>query len=104
LEEVVRERAGSVRGLLHEYKWSALSCTSLGALIATINGGTLIIALSELAKELHAPLFSLVWVILGYMLAQTALFFMAAVSLIGFLFSASRGSEHDPRILRESGL
>jgi len=41
---------------------------------------------------------------LGYMLAQTALFFMTAVSLIGFLFSASRGSEHDPRILRESGL
>lgn len=56
-----------------EYKWSALSCTSLGALIATINGGTLIIALPELARELHAELFSLVWVILGYMLAQTAL-------------------------------
>jgi EmrB/QacA subfamily drug resistance transporter len=33
----------------------------------------LIIALPELAKELHAPLFGLVWVILGYMLAQTAL-------------------------------
>jgi len=45
-------------------------------LIATINGGTLIIALPELAKELHAPLFSLVWVILGYMLAQTALVLM----------------------------
>ena len=63
-----------VRGLLRlDYKWSALSCTSLGALIATINGGTLIIALPELARELNAPLFSLVWVILGYMLAQTAL-------------------------------
>jgi EmrB/QacA subfamily drug resistance transporter len=74
--EVVRERVGNVRGLLHEYKWSALSCTSLGALIATINGGTLIIALPELAKDLHAPLFSLVWVILGYMLAQTALVLM----------------------------
>ena len=59
-----------------EYKWSALSCTSLGALIATINGGTLIIALPELARELHAELFSLVWVILGYMLAQTALVLM----------------------------
>jgi EmrB/QacA subfamily drug resistance transporter len=70
LEEVVR-------GRMHlEYKWSALSCTSLGALIATINGGTLIIALPELAKELRAPLFSLVWVILSYMLAQTALVLM----------------------------
>ena len=56
-----------------DYKWGALSCTSLGALVATINGGTLIIALPELAKELNAPLFGLVWVILGYMLAQTAL-------------------------------
>jgi EmrB/QacA subfamily drug resistance transporter len=72
LEEVGREKG--VRGLPGlDYKWSALSCTSLGALIATINGGTLIIALPELARELDAPLFSLVWVILGYMLAQTAL-------------------------------
>jgi hypothetical protein len=46
LEEVVRER------LRLEYKWSALSCTSLGAFIATKNGGTLIIALLELANEL----------------------------------------------------
>ena len=44
--------------------------------MATINGGTLIIALPELARELRAPLFSLVWVILGYMLAQTALVLM----------------------------
>jgi len=74
LQEAVRKRERGRRGQLRlEYKWSALSCTSLGALIATINGGTLIIALPELAKELHAPLFSLVWVILGYMLAQTAL-------------------------------
>ena len=73
--EVV-EPVGAV--LMHEseYKWSALSCTSLGALIATINGGTLIIALPELAKELRAPLFGLVWVILGYMLAQSALVLM----------------------------
>jgi EmrB/QacA subfamily drug resistance transporter len=72
LEEVGREKG--VWGLPRvDYKWSALSCTSLGALIATINGGTLIIALPELARELDAPLFSLVWVILGYMLAQTAL-------------------------------
>jgi EmrB/QacA subfamily drug resistance transporter len=70
VEELVRGR------LRLEYKWSALSCTSLGALIATINGGTLIIALPELAKELRAPLFGLVWVILGYMLAQTALVLM----------------------------
>jgi hypothetical protein len=30
------------------YKWWALSCTSLGMLLATINSGTLIIALPNL--------------------------------------------------------
>ena len=45
-------------------------------MIATINAGTLIIALPELAEELRAPLFGLVSVILGYMLAQTALVLM----------------------------
>ena len=35
----------------HEhYKWWALSCTSLGMLLATINSGTLIIALPELER------------------------------------------------------
>ena len=32
----------------HEhYKWWALSCTSLGMLLATVNSGTLIIALPD---------------------------------------------------------
>ena len=37
----------------HEhYKWWALSCTSLGMLLATINSGTLIIALPDLERAL----------------------------------------------------
>jgi EmrB/QacA subfamily drug resistance transporter len=67
-------RRGRFFGL--EYKWSALSCTSLGALLATINNGTLIIALPELARSLNTDVFSLVWVLLSYMLAQTALVLM----------------------------
>ena len=35
------------------YKWWALSCTSLGMLLATINSGTLIIALPDLERSLH---------------------------------------------------
>ena len=38
------------------YKWWALSCTSLGMLLATINSGTLIIALPDLERELHTSL------------------------------------------------
>lgn len=55
------------------YKWWALSCTSLGTLLATLNSGTLIIALPVLLRELHTDLVTLVWVMLAYMLAQTVL-------------------------------
>src|SRR3954451_1250617 len=58
----------------HEhYKWWALSCTSLGMLLATINSGTLIIALPDLERSLHTTLLQLVWVILAYMIASTVL-------------------------------
>ncbi|WIG57591.1 MAG: Permease, multidrug efflux [Ktedonobacterales bacterium] len=55
------------------YKWMALSCTSLGTLLATLNSGTLIIALPVLLRELHTDLITLVWVLLSYMLVQTVL-------------------------------
>ena len=58
----------------HEhYKWWALSCTSLGMLLATVNSGTLIIALPELERSLGTSLLELVWVILAYMIASTVL-------------------------------
>src|SRR3954453_10291219 len=58
----------------HEnYKWWALSCTSLGMLLATINSGTLIIALPDLERSLGTTLLQLVWVILAYMIASTVL-------------------------------
>jgi EmrB/QacA subfamily drug resistance transporter len=55
------------------YKWWALSCTSLGMLMATINSGTLIIALPDLERHLHTSLLTLIWVILVYMIASTVL-------------------------------
>src|SRR5690349_21109677 len=55
------------------YKWWALSCTSLGMLLATINSGTLIIALPDLERALGTSLLTLVWVILAYMIASTVL-------------------------------
>src|SRR5213075_540953 len=57
----------------HHYKWWALSCTSLGMLLATINSGTLIIALPDLERALGTTLLQLVWVILVYMIASTVL-------------------------------
>jgi EmrB/QacA subfamily drug resistance transporter len=55
------------------YKWWALSCTSLGMLLATINSGTLIIALPDLERALGTSILELVWVILAYMIASTVL-------------------------------
>src|SRR6201991_3217978 len=55
------------------YKWWALSCTSMGMLLATINSGTLIIALPDLERALHTTVLQLVWVILAYMIASTVL-------------------------------
>jgi EmrB/QacA subfamily drug resistance transporter len=62
----------------HEnYRWWALSCTSLGMLLAATNSGTLIIALPNLERSLHASLLALVWVILAYLIAATVLVLMA---------------------------
>jgi EmrB/QacA subfamily drug resistance transporter len=55
------------------YRWWALSCTSLGMLLAATNSGTLIIALPDLERALKTSILSLVWVILAYMIASTVL-------------------------------
>ncbi len=59
------------------YKWWALSCTSLGMLLAATNSGTLIIALPDLERSLHTSLLALVWVILAYLIAATVLVLLA---------------------------
>lgn len=57
----------------HNYKWWALSCTSLGMLLVATNSGTLIIALPDLERALGTSLLTLVWVILAYMISSTVL-------------------------------
>src|SRR6201991_4989936 len=68
-----RRRRIGVSADHHHYKWWALSCTSLGMLLATINSGTLVIALPDLEKALGVDLLTLVWVILAFMIASTVL-------------------------------
>ena len=72
----VRKRFSATAGVDadHEnYKWWALSCTSLGMLLVATNSGTLIIALPDLERSLGTTLLQLVWVILAYMIASTVL-------------------------------
>jgi EmrB/QacA subfamily drug resistance transporter len=74
--EALGSRFGVAAGHEH-YKWWALSCTSLGMLLAATNSGTLIIALPDLERSLHTSLLALVWVILAYLIAATVLVLMA---------------------------
>jgi EmrB/QacA subfamily drug resistance transporter len=67
-----RGRVGVTAGH-RDYKWWALSCTSVGMLLAATNSGTLIIALPDLERSLHTSLLALVWVILAYLIAATVL-------------------------------
>src|SRR3954467_7049286 len=78
IEPAVRTRRRLGVDAEHEqYKWWALSCTSLGMLLATINSGTLIIALPDLEKAIGVSILSLVWVILAYMISSTVLVLFA---------------------------
>src|ERR1700692_123244 len=70
--QAVRRRPGV--GAEHpRYCWWVLSVTSLGMFLATVNSGTLLIALPNLERALHTSLLTLVWVILAYMVASTVL-------------------------------
>ena len=54
-----------------EYKWIALSCTTLGALFSVLSGTTLIIALPVIMKDLHASMNIIMWTVMIYMLVLT---------------------------------
>ncbi|HLX58422.1 MAG TPA: MFS transporter [Ktedonobacteraceae bacterium] len=55
------------------YQWTALSVTTVGALLASIQGSALLIALPNILAELHATFLTIMWVLLGYLLILTVL-------------------------------
>jgi MFS family permease len=55
------------------YQWTALSVTTIGALLASIQGSALLIALPNILAELHATFLTIIWVLLGYLLIVTVL-------------------------------
>jgi EmrB/QacA subfamily drug resistance transporter len=61
-----------------DYKWVALSNTTLGVLMGSLDGNIVLIALPTIAKELlGTSLFDLLWILLGYQL-------VTAVVLVNF--------------------
>ncbi|VVB66797.1 Putative multidrug resistance protein MdtD [uncultured archaeon] len=55
------------------YEWTALSVTTIGALLASIQGSALLIALPEILTHLQTDFITIMWVLLGYLLVTTAL-------------------------------
>jgi EmrB/QacA subfamily drug resistance transporter len=55
------------------YRWWVLLVTSIGALMASLTSGTLIIALPDILRDLHTDIFSLLWIVVGYTLVATVL-------------------------------
>jgi EmrB/QacA subfamily drug resistance transporter len=55
------------------YRWWVLVVTSIGALLASLTSGTLVIALPEILRDLHTDLFALMWIVIGYTLVATVL-------------------------------
>jgi EmrB/QacA subfamily drug resistance transporter len=61
---------------MNENRWQVLSTTSLGTLLSALNFSTLIIALPELMRGLHATILQGVWILFAYMVAQTVMVLM----------------------------
>src|SRR5579884_2847959 len=57
----------------HRYEWVALSVTTLGALLASLQGTALLIALPDILVKLQASFLTIMWILLGYLLITTAL-------------------------------
>src|SRR5918911_382289 len=55
------------------YEWVALSVTTVGALLASLQGSSLVIALPDVLTGLNATFLTIMWVLLGYLLITTAL-------------------------------
>ena len=55
------------------YEWTVLSVTTIGVLMATMQSSALLISLPDIMGSLHMGLFTVMWVLLIYMLITTAM-------------------------------
>ncbi len=64
-----------------EYKWTALTVTAVGVLMAGVDGRIVVIGLPAIAQQLHAGAEEVVWVTQSYLLASTiCLLFIGRIS------------------------
>src|SRR5919202_406854 len=78
-----------------DYKWMALSNTTLGMLMATINASILLIALPDVFRGIHLdPLAPgntsyLLWLILGFLVVTAVL--LVSLGRLGDIYGRARG-------------
>ena len=56
-----------------EYKWKAFSVTSVGSLMAAVDSTIVLLALLPIAEDLRSDYVTMIWVVIAYILANTAL-------------------------------
>ena len=54
------------------YKWTALSNTIIGTLMAALDRNIILIALPAIALDLHTSFLTLIWIVLVYWLVTAA--------------------------------
>ncbi len=71
-----------------EYKWKALSVTSVGALMAAVDSTVVLLALYPMAKDLGSDFVTMVWVVIAYILVNTS--FVLSLGRIGDMYGRKR--------------
>src|SRR5512136_1591017 len=71
-----------------DYKWIVLSVTTIGSLMAAIDGTIVTLALPDMMVNLHAELVEMIWVIMGYILISTV--FLLTFGRIADMFGRVR--------------
>ncbi len=56
-----------------DYKWVALSVTTVGAFMGSVDASILVIGLPTILEDLHASIVHGIWIITGYSLMLTIL-------------------------------
>ncbi|MGI0055386.1 MAG: MFS transporter [Thermoplasmata archaeon] len=56
-----------------DYKWKAFSVLSVGTLMAAVDGTIVLLALVPIAQDLQSSYVTIIWVVIAYLLATTAL-------------------------------
>jgi EmrB/QacA subfamily drug resistance transporter len=71
-----------------EYKWKALSVTSVGSLMAAVDSTIVLLAILPMAQDLRSDFVVMVWVVIAYLLANTA--FVLSLGRIGDMYGRKK--------------